>query len=338
MECFIIGIVDGKIIFHRLLLSSASLCPTNQQIIDVSTSDQRSLTQTARRTKASSHFPSLSLSLVSPSSPFDQGQIAIFSKTQHLKMLDLFRKEGPGNFCLIHVSLVPVLNVVGEKKTKPTQHNVRGLRCLGLTTPPHLSKHNDFSLFPCLYSFALALDENVKMKLSQFCHVPKDNIIILYDVSHIWHIPLLLSDQKAHEAIFQGSKTHMGGTMRVGSRRTYFQVMDCKSSKLYGNKSYIDERHPHRYEVNPELVRCLEKGGLCFTGKDITDPRRRDREFPRHSIVSSRMRSNASSLNPDISHREGFSAAAKNWAHFPHIHFGLMPDQTGKKTNVCQQE
>lgn len=35
--------------------------------------------------------------------------------------------------------------------------------------------------------------------------------------------------------------------------------------------------------------------------------------------------------NPDISHREAFSAAAKNWAHFPHIHFGLMPDQTVKK-------
>ncbi|XP_062074049.1 axial regulator YABBY 3-like [Humulus lupulus] len=44
------------------------------------------------------------------------------------------------------------------------------------------------------------------------------------------------------------------------------------------------------------------------------------------------------SVNPDISHREAFSAAAKNWAHFPHIHFGLMPDQTGKKTNVRQQE
>ncbi|CAI8616106.1 unnamed protein product [Vicia faba] len=26
--------------------------------------------------------------------------------------------------------------------------------------------------------------------------------------------------------------------------------------------------------------------------------------------------------NPDISHREAFSSAAKNWAHFPHIHFG----------------
>ncbi|XP_030511324.1 axial regulator YABBY 5 isoform X2 [Rhodamnia argentea] len=30
--------------------------------------------------------------------------------------------------------------------------------------------------------------------------------------------------------------------------------------------------------------------------------------------------------NPDISHREAFSTAAKNWAHFPHIHFGLMLD------------
>ncbi|CAI0476890.1 unnamed protein product [Linum tenue] len=37
--------------------------------------------------------------------------------------------------------------------------------------------------------------------------------------------------------------------------------------------------------------------------------------------------------NPDITHREAFSAAAKNWAHFPHIHFGLMPDhQPLKKT------
>nr|XP_018679439.1 PREDICTED: protein YABBY 2-like isoform X2 [Musa acuminata subsp. malaccensis] len=27
--------------------------------------------------------------------------------------------------------------------------------------------------------------------------------------------------------------------------------------------------------------------------------------------------------NPNISHKEAFSTAAKNWAHFPEIHFGL---------------
>ncbi|KAL5230429.1 hypothetical protein ABZP36_029205 [Zizania latifolia] len=43
--------------------------------------------------------------------------------------------------------------------------------------------------------------------------------------------------------------------------------------------------------------------------------------------------------NPDISHREAFSAAAKNWAHFPHIHFGLMPDHQGlKKTTLLPQD
>ncbi|GKV38092.1 hypothetical protein SLEP1_g46038 [Rubroshorea leprosula] len=42
--------------------------------------------------------------------------------------------------------------------------------------------------------------------------------------------------------------------------------------------------------------------------------------------------------NPDISHREAFSAAAKNWAHFPHLHFGITPDQTVNTTNVRPQE
>ncbi|XP_071702577.1 axial regulator YABBY 5-like isoform X2 [Rutidosis leptorrhynchoides] len=44
--------------------------------------------------------------------------------------------------------------------------------------------------------------------------------------------------------------------------------------------------------------------------------------------------------NPDISHREAFSAAAKNWAHFPHIHFGLMPDQRSgvNKSSMRQQD
>uniref|UniRef100_A0A2P2KVF9 Axial regulator YABBY 5 n=1 Tax=Rhizophora mucronata TaxID=61149 RepID=A0A2P2KVF9_RHIMU len=38
--------------------------------------------------------------------------------------------------------------------------------------------------------------------------------------------------------------------------------------------------------------------------------------------------------NPDISHREAFSTAAKNWAHFPHIHFGLMLESGNNKAKV----
>ncbi|XP_050233601.1 uncharacterized protein LOC126682093 [Mercurialis annua] len=339
-------------------------------------------------------------------------------------------RVGPGNFCLIHVSLVPVINVVGEQKTKPTQHSVRGLRGLGLTP----------NILACRSS--KELDENVKLKLSQFCHVPAENIVTLHDVPNIWHIPLLLRDQKAHESILkeldllgnakepdlqawtartkvcdmlhesvriamvgkytglsdsylsvlkallhasvacrrklivdwiaasdleevtaleapevhnaawnllkgadgvlvpggfgdrgvqgkilaanyarenkvpflgiclgmqiaviefarsvlglndanstefdpetsnpcvifmpEGSTTHMGGTMRLGSRRTHFEVPDCKSAKLYGNVSFVDERHRHRYEVNPTMISQFEDAGLSFVGRDETGRR-----------------------------------------------------------------
>lgn len=348
-------------------------------------------------------------------------------------------RVGSGNFCLIHVSLVPVLNVVGEQKTKPTQHSVRGLRSLGLTP----------DILACRSTEKLA--DYVQEKLSQFCHVPSENVINLYDVSNIWHIPLLLREQKAHEAILKKlnllgiarrpaleawtmraelcdtlqepvriaivgkytglsdsylsvlkallhasvarcrkllvnwvpasdledatarenlknytaawnslkgadgvlvpggfgdrgvegkilaakyarekkipylgiclgmqiaviefarsvlrlpdanstefdpstenpcvifmpevSKTHMGGTMRLGSRRTYFQVTDSKSAKLYGNKSYVDERHRHRYEVNPNMIQQFEKMGLSFTGKNESGERMEIVELSSH--------------------------------------------------------
>jgi CTP synthase (UTP-ammonia lyase) len=36
----------------------------------------------------------------------------------------------------------------------------------------------------------------------------------------------------------------------------------------YGNARFVDERHRHRYEVNPEMVPEFEKAGLSFVGKD----------------------------------------------------------------------
>ncbi|KMT09930.1 hypothetical protein BVRB_5g121470 [Beta vulgaris subsp. vulgaris] len=346
---------------------------------------------------------------------------------------------GKDNFCLIHVSLIPVLGVVGEQKTKPTQHSVRELRALGLT--PHLLACRS----------AQPLLENTKEKLSQFCHVPAENILNIHDVPNIWHVPLLLRNQNAHLAILrqltllnvaappnlhewtnraetydnitnsvriamvgkyvgftdsylsvikallhaciacstkpaidwiaasdledesakstpeahasawqtlknascvlvpggfgdrgvggmilaakyarennvpylgiclgmqisviefarsvlgwenanseefdaeatslvikfmpEGSRTHMGNTMRLGSRKTLFQTPNCVTSKLYHNSRFVDERHRHRYEVNPNLVSALEEGGLKFVGRDESGERMEILELPGH--------------------------------------------------------
>ncbi|XP_021312208.1 CTP synthase isoform X2 [Sorghum bicolor] len=335
------------------------------------------------------------------------------------------------NFCLVHVSLVPVIDIVGEQKTKPTQCSVQSLRELGLKP----------NLLACRST--TPLNKNVKEKLSQSCHVPDDCIISLNNVPNIWHVPSLLIDQKCHEAIMgilglarltvepkldawmniartcdqllapvriavvvekytnvsnayqsileamlhasvvcqrrlvvdwvpasdldvetanespdlhekawgllkgadgvlvPGGCGHGGvggkilaakyarennvpylgiclgmqvaiiefarsvlglkdanstefdaGTRYpcliempeacVGSRRTFFRTMDCKSAKLYGSVNYTDERHRRRYEVNPDMVGELESAGVEFVGTDETGDRMEILELPWH--------------------------------------------------------
>ncbi|CAH9132596.1 unnamed protein product [Cuscuta epithymum] len=384
----------------------------------------------------------------------------------------LFFTVGHDNFCLIHVSLIPVLGVVGEQKTKPTQHSVRELRALGLT--PHFLACRS----------AQPLLESTKQKLSQFCHVSASNILNIHDVPNIWHIPLLLRNQNAHNAILkhlnlvnvstepdlqewtkraetfdnltnsvriamvgkyvgltdsylsvvkallhaciscsvkpsidwiaasdledesarlapeehaaawkslreaacilvpggfgdrgvsgmvlaakyarehhipylgiclgmqicviefarsvlnlekanstefdeetpdpvvifmpEGSKTHMGSTMRLGSRRTLFRSPDCITSKLYKNSQYVDERHRHRYEVNPEMVGALEGAGLKFVGTDESGKRMEILELPSHPFYV------GAQFHPEFKSRPGRPSA---------LFFGFILAATGK--------
>ena len=64
-------------------------------------------------------------------------------------------------------------------------------------------------------------------------------------------------------------KTTMGGTMRLGRRATHFQEgSDWSRLRALYNEMDINERHRHRYEVNPEYVSTFEQNGLTFVGKD----------------------------------------------------------------------
>ncbi|KAF3783684.1 CTP synthase [Nymphaea thermarum] len=124
----------------------------------------------------------------------------------------LSNRVGSGNFCLVHVSLVPVVSAVGEQKTKPTQHSVQELRGFGLV--PNILACRSFKVSLCL-SLSAALRcrcsimiveiEVIYILTYTYISVTNiaNNILTIYDVSNIWHIPLLLRDQKAHEAILK---------------------------------------------------------------------------------------------------------------------------------------
>lgn len=65
----------------------------------------------------------------------------------------------------------------------------------------------------------------------------------------------------------------MGGTMRLGKRKTVFTTKDSVLRKLYGDEGFVEERHRHRYEVNPELTHFFEDKGLRFVGHDTEGKR-----------------------------------------------------------------
>ncbi|KAK1759847.1 putative CTP synthase [Echria macrotheca] len=70
-------------------------------------------------------------------------------------------------------------------------------------------------------------------------------------------------------------KTKMGGTMRLGKHPCIFQEGTewSRIRALYGKAPQIEERHRHRYEVNPDLIPGLEAAGLNFIGKDTKGER-----------------------------------------------------------------
>ncbi|XP_052865062.1 CTP synthase [Anopheles cruzii] len=87
------------------------------------------------------------------------------------------RKE---NFCVAHVSLVPSPRSTGEPKTKPTQASVRELRGLGLSPDLIVCRSEN------------PIGDEVKEKISNFCHVAPEQVITIPDLSSIYHVPLLM--------------------------------------------------------------------------------------------------------------------------------------------------
>lgn len=84
------------------------------------------------------------------------------------------------NFLCAHVSLVPSPRTTGEPKTKPTQASVRELRGLGLSP----------DLIVCRSENSIGQD--VKDKISNFCHVAPEQVICVHDLPSIYHVPLLI--------------------------------------------------------------------------------------------------------------------------------------------------
>lgn len=97
-------------------------------------------------------------------------------------------RVGAENFCVIHVSLVPVLGVVGEQKTKPTQHSVAVLRSLGLH-PNFLAVRSQEPLKDATRDKLVRVEAHTSTydfhhpPQALFCQVPPSHVLNMHNVS-----------------------------------------------------------------------------------------------------------------------------------------------------------
>lgn len=61
-----------------------------------------------------------------------------------------------------------------------------------------------------------------------------------------------------------------------------FATPSFSTDFMYGHQDFVEERHRHRYEVNPDLVPQLEEKGMRFVGRDEHNKRMEIMELPDH--------------------------------------------------------
>ena len=57
----------------------------------------------------------------------------------------------------------------------------------------------------------------------------------------------------------------MGGSMRLGAYPTVLKK-GTQARQFYGDEEIVQERHRHRFEVNPDFIAKLESAGVVFSG------------------------------------------------------------------------
>ncbi len=132
---------------------------------------------------------------------------------ESLPFLEAFRQmrmeEGPVRTLFLHVSLAPELSVVGEMKTKPTQHSVQEMRRIGIQP----------DIIVIRGTRALPLD--TKEKVSLFTSVPVESVISDPDVGTIYQVPRLLE----REGVLKPIHRQLGLRSRL-SMRSWNAVAD----------------------------------------------------------------------------------------------------------------
>jgi len=110
------------------------------------------------------------------------GTVGDYENVLFLEAVRQMKLEGD-NVLYVHVTYVPVLETVGEAKTKPTQHSVKRLREIGIQPDFIITRSEK------------PLDNVRREKIAMFCNIHEEDVISNEDVENVYAVSLLFEKQ-----------------------------------------------------------------------------------------------------------------------------------------------
>lgn len=220
------------------------------------------------------------------------GTVGDYENILFLEAVRQMKLEGE-KVLFIHLTYVPVLDALGEAKTKPTQHSVKLLREIGIQPDFIVARADD------------ALDAVRKEKIALFCNVKKEDVISDSNIDHVYALPLLFEEQQLCKKILRKMRLRkdaedvkpwkdfirkirnlqqnitigiVGKYFDIGTSQlsdSYISVIEavkhaCWNNNLIPNIQWIDSKD---FEENPKKLSTLDEvdgvivpGGFGLSG------------------------------------------------------------------------
>jgi len=111
------------------------------------------------------------------------GTVGDYENVLFLEAVRQMKLEGD-RVVYIHVTYVPVLETLGEAKTKPTQHSVKLLREIGIQPDFIITRSEK------------PLDNVRREKIAMFCNIHEEDVVSNEDVDNVYAVSLLFEKQE----------------------------------------------------------------------------------------------------------------------------------------------
>ncbi len=156
------------------------------------------------------------------------GTVGDIEASPFLEAIRQLRLEEPDDkTAIVHVTLVPYLETIGQLKTKPTQHSVKTLLSAGLQPDVVVGRSDR------------PLSDTAREKISLYSNVPKRAVISDPNIDILYRLPLLFERQ--------GLGDYLCDNLRLRTRKPDFSGWEGTVSEFEGADEKVRIAMPGKY-------------------------------------------------------------------------------------------